>query len=64
MTGGFSDSPIFDEVAGLLGPPQRTAPFRHAGGEPCYGCQSCLAEAYDIDNDPDDLLWREDGGTR
>lgn len=54
-----ADTPIFDETARLLGVLLWPAPFRHASGQPCYGCQSCLAEAYDMDNDmnndPDDL---------
>lgn len=28
------------------------APFTHASGEPCYGCQSCFADVIDL-NDPD-----------
>lgn len=49
MIGGSSgDTPIFDEVARLFGVMVCTAPFRHGGGQPCHGCQSCLAEVYEL----------------
>lgn len=39
-------TPIFDELhAERAG--DKPAPYRHASGEPCNGCQSCLADAAD-----------------
>lgn len=48
--GGSSDTPIFDQTAKDLGvlPSLATPPFRHGSGQPCGGCQSCLAEAYEM----------------
>lgn len=45
-----SGTPIFDE---LLARRRAEPQFRHANGQPCHGCQICLAEA-DVDDDQAD----------
>lgn len=46
MTAPDMDTPIFDELrAERAG--EKPAPYRHASGDPCHGCQSCLADAAD-----------------
>ena len=54
-SGNLEGTPIFDEMfARLRAERDARAPFRHAGDVPCYGCQSCLADAYNIDEDDPD----------
>lgn len=63
MLGSDGETPIFDEVlASFLANRQRTTPFVHAGGEPCHGCQSCLAEACDMDDQPEDSTRKQENG--
>jgi NTP pyrophosphatase (non-canonical NTP hydrolase) len=31
--------------------PATPAPYRHSNGQPCHGCQSCLADAFDNDGE-------------
>jgi hypothetical protein len=50
-----SGTPIFDEVVNWFSMLPQEAPFQHAGGQSCRGCQICLSEAHDIDSDPDGL---------
>lgn len=46
VSDAVSETPIFDELhAARAG--EKPAPYRHASGEPCHGCQSCLADAVD-----------------
>lgn len=56
---GDSGTPIFDEVVAWLNT------LRQQEDEPCRGCQSCLAEAYDTDDSddqPEDLTRKQENG--
>jgi hypothetical protein len=50
------DTPIYNElvkerVDEHVRHPDEPPAFRHAGGISCHGCQMCLTEAYDSDDD-------------
>lgn len=59
------EGPPNEEPPLLGGDGSLPAPFRHASGEPCYGCQTCFAERIDEDHrghrtDVTDLLTEAD----